>query len=377
MIIQKNTKLKSLLKFLTILGLLYIFLVSISLMGAAFKGFGKGFAENLIRTTSNPVIGLFIGLLVTSIIQSSSTTTSIVVGFVAGGVLTIENAIPVIMGANIGTTITSIIVSMAHITRKEEFKRAFSGALVHDVFKIIIVLILFPLELATGYLRRVATLMASMFQNMGGLKISSPVKIMVKPAVHSIQSCFYNIFPDNSRIACILTLIFALVLLFFALFFLVKALKSLMAKRTEIVFYNILGKGAMRGMLLGCIITAIIQSSSVTTSILVPLLAAGIITIEMAFPVTLGADIGTTITALLASLAGGIEGTVVAFAHVAFNVTGIAIIYPVKKIRTIPITIAKWIGEKGAKHRVFAIIYVIAVFFLLPGLFIFIKTLLR
>ena len=88
MAIQKNNKVKSFIKFLTVLGLLYIFLVSISLMGAAFKGFGKGFAENLIRTTSNPVVGLFIGLLVTSIIQSSSTTTSMVVGFVAGGVLT-------------------------------------------------------------------------------------------------------------------------------------------------------------------------------------------------------------------------------------------------------------------------------------------------
>jgi sodium-dependent phosphate cotransporter len=194
MIIQKRRAAKGFLKFLLVLLLLYLFLVSISLMGAAFKGFGKGFAENLIRTTSNPVIGLLIGLLVTSIIQSSSTTTSMVVGFVAGGVLTIENAIPIVMGANIGTTITSIIVSLGHITRREEFKRAFSGALLNDIFKVIVVLILFPLELTTGYLRRVATRMAFMFEGIGCLKVSSPVKIMVKPAVHFFSEHFLRYF---------------------------------------------------------------------------------------------------------------------------------------------------------------------------------------
>jgi sodium-dependent phosphate cotransporter len=170
-------------------------------------------------------------------------------------------------------------------------------------------------------------------------------------------------------------LLTALVLLFLALFFLVKMLRSLMAQRTEIVFYNVLGKGGIRCMLLGAVITAIIQSSSVTTSILVPLLAAGIITIEMAFPVTLGADLGTTITALLASLAGGIEGTIVAFAHVAFNVTGVIMIYPIKRIRAIPISLAKWIGEKGAQHRLYAILYIVIIFFLIPGALIFTATL--
>jgi len=373
----KTSSVKGIIKFITVLALLYIFLVSISLMGASFKGFGEDFAEKLICTTSNPVVGLFIGLLVTSIIQSSSTTTSMVVGFVAGGVLTIENAIPIVMGANIGTTITSIIVSMAHITRKEEFKRAFSGALLNDVFKVMVVLVLFPLEIMTGYLSKVATFMAHMFQNVGGLKVSSPVKVIVKPAVDIIHDFFFSICPEEPKTGCVLMLVFALGLLFIALFFLVKVLKSLMAHRTEAVFYSILGKGAMRGMLLGAVITAVIQSSSVTTSILVPLLAAGIITIEMAFPVTLGADVGTTITALLASLTGNIEGTVVAFAHLAFNLTGIIMIYPIKKIRAIPVKVAKWIGETGTRHRIYAIMYVVGIFFVLPAVFIFVTTLFK
>ena len=96
-----NEKIKLLLQILQLVFFLYLFLVSIGLMGASFKIFGKGFAETLIATTSNPFVGLFIGVLATSLIQSSSSTTSIVVGMVGGGVLTVGNAIPIVMGANI------------------------------------------------------------------------------------------------------------------------------------------------------------------------------------------------------------------------------------------------------------------------------------
>ena len=148
---HRNT-LTSCCRILLVIILVYLFLVSIGLMGAAFKGFGKEFAENLIKATSNPFIGLFIGILATSIVQSSSTTTSIVVGMVGSGVITISNAIPIIMGANIGTTVTAALVSLAHVTRREEFKRAISGATVHDFFNILCVAILFPLQVATGFL---------------------------------------------------------------------------------------------------------------------------------------------------------------------------------------------------------------------------------
>ena len=103
---------------------LYLFLFSINLMGTALKMFGKGFAEAMIASTSVPVVGLFIGILATSLIQSSSTTTSIVVAMVGGDVLTVTNAIPIVMGANIGTSVTNTLVSIAHITRSQEFHRS-------------------------------------------------------------------------------------------------------------------------------------------------------------------------------------------------------------------------------------------------------------
>ncbi|MCK4911559.1 MAG: Na/Pi symporter, partial [Thermodesulfovibrionales bacterium] len=156
---------------------LYLFLLSISLMGAAFKGFGKGFAEVLLNTTSNSFVGLFIGILATSLVQSSSTTTSIVVGMVASGVITTGNAVPIIMGANIGTTVTNTLVSLGHVTRREEFKRAIAGATVHDFFNLICVAIMFPLELATGFLQKMATYMSEVFIMVGGIKFSSPVML--------------------------------------------------------------------------------------------------------------------------------------------------------------------------------------------------------
>jgi sodium-dependent phosphate cotransporter len=139
-----------------VFAVLYVFLVSVQLLGTGFKMFGGEFSERLIATTSNPFIGLFIGILATSIVQSSSMTTSTVVGFVASGMLSIENAVPIIMGANIGTTVTCAIVSLGHVTRKEEFRRAFAAASVHDFFNVLAVLVLFPLEIATGFLRRSA-----------------------------------------------------------------------------------------------------------------------------------------------------------------------------------------------------------------------------
>ena len=122
---------------------LYCFIFSLDLMGTSLKMFGQGFAKTLIQSTANPIVGLLIGVLATSIIQSSSSVTSIVVGMVAGGALGIESAIPIVMGANIGTSITNIIASLPEIGRRHEFSRAFSAAIVHDFFNWMAVLICF------------------------------------------------------------------------------------------------------------------------------------------------------------------------------------------------------------------------------------------
>lgn len=370
-----NKTIKTLLKILSVGILLYLFLVSIGLMGAAFKGFGKGFAENLIRTTSNHFIGLFIGILATSVVQSSSTTTSVVVGIVGAGGLTVANAIPIIMGANIGTTVTNTLVSLGHVGRRDEFRRAISAATVHDFFNLICVAVMFPLELATGYLEKSATLLSKWFTGVGGFKFVSPVKLATKPAVHLIEEMM-TLLSGSALVMYICMMILSMLLLFFALYFIVKVMKSLVINRAEIVLDNVIAKSSLLGLFSGLFFTVIVQSSSITTSLLIPLVAAGILTVEAAFPITIGANIGTTTTAILASFAtGNISAIIIAFTHFLFNLTGTIFIYPIKFFRMIPINLAKNFGNLAAEKRRYAFIYVLGVFFIVPALLILISKL--
>lgn len=360
-------------KTLTIILLLYIFLVSISLLSASFKIFGKDFADKLIQNTSDPFVGLFIGMLATSLIQSSSTTTSMVVGFVASGALTVENAIPMIMGANIGTTVTNTLVSLGHITRKNEFEKAMSCSSLHDIFNVFTVLLLFPLELATGYLARSARFLANNFGQYGGIKVMSPVKAVVKPVVKLIKHFFTDTLDLSTTASGVIMLILAIVILFTALFFIARIMKSSTAKRAEIVFDKILGKSGVIGIFMGLIFTAIVQSSSITTSILVPIVASGIVRVETIFPITMGANLGTTVTAMLAALTGNIAGITIAFAHLLFNVTGTVLVYNVGFLRRGIIATSKKLARVCTQRRALAFVYVLGLFYVLPVLLILIS----
>jgi sodium-dependent phosphate cotransporter len=377
-----KAKLNTSAKIVLIAFFLYLFLVSIGLMGKAFKGFGAGFAENLIRTTSNPFIGLFIGILATSLIQSSSTTTSIVVGMVGSGVLTVGNAVPIIMGANIGTTVTNTLVSLGHFTRRDEFRRAVSAATVHDFFNLICVAIMFPLELATGVLQKIATRMSSAFADFGGIKFTSPIKIITQPVIDFIKHLLIDFSGLSKNAAYILMLVLSIVILFFCLYFIVKLMKALVVKKVEAVLDDVLRKNAMIGIMAGVVFTTIVQSSSVTTSLLVPLVAAGVIKMEVAFPITIGANIGTTGTAILASFAsaaatGNVSAIVIAFVHFLFNLTGAIFIYPIKIFRRVPINLARSLGDLAHRKRGYAIAYVLGLFFVVPSLLIIISRYLK
>nr|MBN2278619.1 Na/Pi symporter [candidate division Zixibacteria bacterium] len=335
---------------------LYIFILSITLLGDAFKLFGREFAESLLTMTSNPVVGLFIGILATSIIQSSSTTTSILVGMVASGLISIEGAIPIVMGANIGTTITNTLVSLTHINRSREFSRAFSGAIVHDIFNILSVAILFPLQLTTNFLGRAALFMEQAFENAGGLHFISPINAITKP----ITKMIIGLFHQSAWISAIV----AIILLFIALKLMVDIMKSLVLSRVEGFFSKYIFKTTFRALVLGILLTALVQSSSITTSIVVPLVGAGVLSLRQVYPYTLGANIGTTVTAIMASLVTqNVAAVAVAFAHLLFNFCGIAIFLPLARI---PLRLAKIMSRLTLRNRLIPIGFIILIFFLIP-----------
>lgn len=373
-----SSKSNAYFKVVAVLALVYLFLVSIGLMGAAFKGFGKDFAQNLIQTTANPFVGLFIGILATSLVQSSSTTTSITVGMVSSGALTVSNAIPIIMGANIGTTVTNLIVSLAHINRREEFKRAISGAAVHDFFNVICVCILLPLQIWTGFLHKAAVWMSGVFEGFGGLAFTSPLKAVTKPIVVWIEASLRKLsfLPVNFIYSIMLVL--SIVFLFFSLCFIVRTMRALVMGKAETVLNNIFGRSALIAIFAGFVFTSIVQSSSITTSLLVPMVAAGILTVETIFPITLGANLGTTTTTILASFAtGNISAIIIAFVHFLFNLIGILIIYPFKFLRKIPILLAYGFGNLAYRKRRYAIIFVLFLFFIIPAILIFVSKLIN
>ncbi len=366
-----------LLNILILAALLYIFLFAIALFGSAFKLIGKGFSQQLIASTTNPVIGLMIGLLATSLIQSSSSTTSIVVGMVAGGALTVQGAIPIIMGANMGTTVTNTLVAMTAMNRRTEFQRAFAGATMHDFFNLMAIIILFPLEQATHFLEKTATWLSMHLVGAEGSNFPNPVKAVVSPTVKAVQHLLTDNLALAKTAAAIIMMVLALGGIFFALTFLTRVLKGLILTRAEGGFTKNLRRSGPAAMLVGLLVTVGVQSSSITTSLMIPLIGAGIVPLESAFAATMGANVGTTVTALLASLTGTPGAVTVALVHLLFNLSGIAIIYPIKFLRNIPIRLAKGLASVTAQHKYFAFVYMVGVFFGLPLVFVLLDKVLR
>lgn len=357
---------RTLVTVLTLLGLLYLFFLGLDLMGLSFKLFGKGLAEALVARTANPFVGLLVGVLATTLVQSSSTTTTMVVGLVAADALTITGAVPIIMGANIGTSVTNTLVSLAHVTRREEFRRAFAGATVHDFFNWLTVLVVLPMEIGFGYLSGFALYLEKILEGSGGIKLLNPLKEIVRP----VADWCVALTGESGA----LTLAFGVIFLFVALRYLVKVLKAALSGRMEGLLHRTLFSSAWAAVGAGLVMTVMVQSSSITTSLIVPLIGAGMVTLEQAFPFTIGANIGTTVTAMMAALATGNPAAVtVAFAHLLFNVTGSVLIYPIRAIRAIPLKLATWFGDLGSRNRPLAIAYIVTVFYGLPVLLLFLS----
>ena len=359
---------KNQLTFLKILGVflcLYLFLVGIGGLSSGIKGLGGGFAKTVLSTTSNPFTALFIGILCTTLFQSSSTTTSLIVTMASTGALTIGGAVPMIMGANIGTTVTNTLVSIGYIGKGNEFRRAFAASTVHDFFNIMSVMILFPLELMFGFLEKLSLGLGTML--FGVLSTDQAFKSPIKKAVKWGSKKIEYISFDNDIVYIVLSIL----LTFLMLFSIVKLLRSLVLEKVEAFFDKYLFRNAISAMIFGIILTIMVQSSSITTSTIVPLAGAGVLTLRQIFPFTLGANIGTTVTALVASLTLNPIAMVASFSHLFFNIFGIALIYPIKILREIPIKLAESMADQSVNNKFIPLIYLAILFVGLPLIIIF------
>ncbi len=365
-------------RLLTVLGLLFIFLLGVNGLGDAFKSLGGGLLDSFFAATENPFMGLMVGILATTLVQSSSVSTALIVGLVAApeNALPIANAVPMIMGANIGTSVTNTLVSLAHMGRREEFNRAFAVATCHDFFNFMAVALLLPLEMATGYLQKTATWLSSLVTDFGGVSYDSPIKGALKTALKPIKAGVHAV-SDSERVQAILLILVSGLLIYLALLFLVRVMRGAMNSRVETILSRGLFHSPIVAIVVGISVTVMVQSSSITTSLLVPLAGAGLLTLEQAFPVTIGANIGTTVTAFLAALAvtgpNAIAGLTIALVHLLFNLTATILIYPVKRVRDIPLNAARRLAKLAVRSKPLAFLYVIVLFYGLPALFAFLN----
>jgi sodium-dependent phosphate cotransporter len=401
---------------------LYFFLFGLELLGSGAKVLGGCTAGELFGDDTNPIAGLMIGVLATVLLQSSSTTTSIIVSLVGAGSVSVKQGIYMVMGANIGTSVTNTIVAMGHMGDGDQLERAFAGATVHDMFNFLSVAVLLPVEAATGYLYYLTLACVKNFNSKEGEKWEGPIKKIVEPLGSKIiiankkviegvaegGSCtdFYPINctdPNNPSaktcyqvglIACdkdtdkcpaffqsdadkhddqtsgLVVFILGLAILFVCLFGLVTILQKMLLGTSTRVIYKATNINGYLGILLGAGITILVQSSSITTSALTPLVGMGVLRLEQMLPLTLGANIGTTITAILAALLSTTDAMQVALAHLFFNVTGIIIWYPIPFMRQVPLHAARQLGRATRIWRGFPIVYIIVMFFLVPLLFL-------
>ena len=345
------------------------------------------------------------------------------------------------MGANIGTSVTNTIVALAQAAERNEFRRAFAGAVVHDIFNWLSVLVFLPLEVISGYLRsltgqiiKVLDLSESKETNQKLLKVvTEPFtkliiqvdkKVITKIAlgkaesgdVSLIKNCKVDIIVENNKSftnettnkvyyklvnetvpgtpKCsflfadtslsdtevgIIFLVISIVLLCICLIGIVKILHSMLRGQIAKIIKKTINAdfpGPFRhltgylAILVGAGLTMLVQSSSIFTSALTPLIGVGVVSLERALPLTLGANIGTTATGILAALASTSnlgKALQIAFCHLFFNISGIIVWYPIPYMRRVPISFAKTLGNKTAEYRWFAVAYLVLAFFLLPA----------
>jgi len=484
---------------------LYIFLLGLQLLGDSFKCLGGRGAGSMFTAINDPIAGLMTGILATVMVQSSSTSTSIVVGLVGAGQVTVKQGIPIIMGANIGTSVTNTIVSMGQSGDRLMLERAFAGATVHDMFNYLTVLTLLPIEIIIAAIqgeggplywltyaitdaimadasegegmfpsptKEITSPVAKLFISnnkyiINALSLGAPVektpiatncsssrrRLVAEPAedeelaaalvssnrtllsrrlaevdcskyycvsknldknfkkisatayASKLTACdglitepaepctgsekcyidaqgYWDDYVVNGRIikggflegagdvgGGIIALILALLLLIGGLILLCKCLQFMLMNKARTVILYATKLNDYLALLIGLAITIIVQSSSVTTSALTPFCGIGVLPLSKMLPMTLGANIGTTITALIAAVASPSFGSLhIALCHLFFNIIGILIFFPAPPMRRIPLNAAKTLGLYASYYRAVPAIYIAVCFVIIPGI---------
>lgn len=346
---------------LYIIGALLLFLFALEMMVSSLSHLGKDLSDTILLATANPFIGLFIGLLLTAILQSSSTITALVVAMVASRSLTLESAIPIIMGANIGTTVTAMIVSLGFIPKKKEFKRATAAGAYHVFFNLLTALILFPLEYSNGFLSRLSTAVSAYFIQVPFSPFQSANNSL--GFVDHLVAMLLRWIPNPFIISTV-----SLLILFISILLFRKLISDLLKAKSPEAFGRFFFFSPWKSFGWGLVTTAAIRSSTITTSVVVPVVAKKIAKLREAAPFIMGANVGTTITAIIAAVFHGTTASAVsiAMAHFLFNFLGVILFMFLPGIKGIPIRLSEGLGQLSMRYRMAGIVFLLLIFFIIP-----------
>lgn len=260
---------------LTMLGGLALFLYGMNVLGDNLAKLSGGRLEKLLeKLTSNPFKGVLLGAVVTAAIQSSSATTVMVVGFVNSGIMKLSQAITIIMGANIGTTMTSWILSLSGIEGGNIFLKFLKPTSFSPVLALVgIVFIMFSKK--------------EKKKNIGTILIGFAILMFGMETMSDAVSGLGNV-PEFTNILTMFT-------------------------------------NPILGVVVGALLTAIIQSSSASVGILQALCVTGVLKYSMVFPIILGQNVGTCVTAMISSIGASRNAKRTALVHLYFNIIGVAV----------------------------------------------------
>ncbi|MGL1887224.1 MAG: Na/Pi symporter [Reichenbachiella sp.] len=363
---NNSNNLKFVLSLILALG---AFLWSLDLMTATFQLISNDTVQSLLDVTGNPFISLFIGLFITAVIQSSSTSTSLIVAIVASGSLSLQNAVPMIMGANIGTTLTSTIISLSYITNNKEFRNAIATGVMHDFFNILTVAVLFPLEWKYQILSGLSLSITDFF-GIDNLSPRTP-EGSEPHFLGRLNDYLINIVSHKS-----ILIIISIITLFASIKLISKTITEKLIGTAQQKFESVFFKNSFNAFTLGTVMTSIIQSSSITTTIIVPLGATEKIKPSKIYPYIVGSNIGTTITALIAAFNKSEAALNIALVHFLFNLIGMFLFLIVPGLKKIPVIYARKFGLITSKNRVIGFLYILFIFFILPLSLIFLGRML-
>lgn len=370
----------------------YTFMVAIRLISDGFTLAVACNTKDVFSFANNPVAGVIIGTVATALLHSSSTITSITVALVGANAMTIRQGVYVVMGANIGTCVTCIMVAFAQVTQRARFQRAMAAATVHDMYNIWSVIVMFPLEVLFHPLERLSVALSDARTHSGAF--SSPIDAIVRPistlliqldsdsitnvatgeriCTHEeslvIGGAFHSTSLHDGPISAIVVVL-GFLLLVCSLLTLVKMLTRLFSEPAKVLISRLLNFNGYVNIFLGTLVTFAVHSSTVVTSIMTPMAGLGVVTLEQVYPIVIGANIGTTGTALLASLVTGKSNAVaIALVHFWFNVFGAFLFYPVPASRRPILGWARSLAFFSASWPYVAVGFLIAVFLAIPGL---------